>query len=107
MIVAGADRLPVQSIGTGSPLGTPTISSLRSLLVVLRAAVEELQRQRTRVGEDPQLHRLAGKVRAAQERRLDAEHADDGCLLLGDRGRALAAEDRRAGSLRAIVSRIT
>ena len=31
-IVTGADRLPVQSSGTGSPFGTPTISSFRSLL---------------------------------------------------------------------------
>ena len=57
------------------------------------------RRQRTRVGQDPELHRLAGQVRAPQERGLDAEHADDGRLLLGDRRRALAAEDRRAGSL--------
>ena len=45
---------------------------------------EERQRERRRVGLDAERHRLLRKVRTARERRLDAEHADDGsCRALG------------------------
>ncbi len=62
----------------------------------LAAGAVELQRERRRVGRDPQQRCVTGRVALLRERRVDAEHADD-------RRERVTLDIRRLGAVEASV----